>query len=253
MRTVKIRETVIGEGMPKICVPITGKSREEIEEETRQVKEMNPDLVEWRADCYEEGKKQEKCLELLKTIRDILGEIPLLFTVRTDKEGGNVQILFEDYVKLLEEAAKTGYADLIDVEVYFEGHDTKNLIRHLQKQNSFVVASNHHFHETPDVEAMLGILREMDQKGADILKLAVMPQCEEEVYTLLQATVKMKKETEKPVITMSMGKTGVLSRLCGEVTGSAVTFAAGIRASAPGQIPVKRMRDTLMLLHESFT
>ena len=139
------------------------------------------------------------------------------------------------------------------MEVYFEGHDTKNLIRHLQKQNSFVVASNHHFHETPDVEAMLGILREMDQKGADILKLAVMPQCEEEVYTLLQATVKMKKETEKPVITMSMGKTGVLSRLCGEVTGSAVTFAAGIRASAPGQIPVKRMRDTLMLLHESFT
>ena len=61
------------------------------------------------------------------------------------------------------------------------------------------------------------------------------------------------KETEKPVITMSMGKTGVLSRLYGEVTGSAVTFAAGIRASAPGQIPVKRMRDTLMLLHESFT
>ena len=174
MRTVKIRETVIGEGMPKICVPITGKSREEIEEETRQVKEMKPDLVEWRADCYEEGKNQEKCLELLKTIRDILGEIPLLFTVRTDKEGGNVQILFEDYVKLLEEAAKTGYADLIDVEVYFEGHDTKNLIRHLQKQNSFVVASNHHFHETPDVEAMLGILREMDQKGADILKLAVI-------------------------------------------------------------------------------
>ncbi|MGN0399899.1 MAG: type I 3-dehydroquinate dehydratase [Blautia sp.] len=253
MRTVRIREIVIGEGIPKICVPITGKSRAEIEEETRQVKEMNPDLVEWRADCYEEGKNLKKCPEMLKTIRDILGEIPLLFTVRTDKEGGNVQITFEDYVNLLEEAARTGCADMIDVEIYFEGRDTENLIRSLQKQGVFVVASNHHFHETPSVDEMICILKEMDRKGADVLKLAVMPRCEEEVYTLLQATVKMKEETEKPVITMSMGKTGVLSRLCGETAGSAVTFAAGIRASAPGQIPVKHMRDTLLLLHESFT
>ena len=93
----------------------------------------------------------------------------------------------------------------------------------------------------------------MDSFGADILKLAVMPKSEEDLMALLTATVMMKSRSDKPVITMSMGKTGVLSRLCGEMSGSSVTFAAGIKASAPGQITAERMRKTLCLLHESFT
>lgn len=39
-----------------------------------------------------------------------------------------------------------------------------------------------------------------------------------------------------PVITISMGKLGVASRLCGEVFGSAMTFASAGDSSAPGQI-----------------
>ena len=116
-----------------------------------------------------------------------------------------------------------------------------------------MAASNHHFDRTPSIEEMVKRMETMDRFGADILKLAVMPKSDEDLMSLLTATVMMKRRTEKQVITMSMGKTGVLSRLCGEASGSAVTFAAGIKASAPGQIPAERMRRTLQLLHESFT
>ena len=41
---------------------------------------------------------------------------------------------------------------------------------------------------------------------------------------------------DRPIITMSMAATGVISRVCGEVFGSALTFGAVGKASAPGQI-----------------
>lgn len=253
MKTVEIKGIKIGEGIPKICIPLTGKTKEELLKEAETVKNMKPDLVEWRADCYEEGENSENSLEMLKTIRGIFDTIPLLFTFRTDKEGGDRPITCADYVNLLENAAKTGFVDLIDVEAFFDTAKTKKLIESLKEYGVFVVASNHHFHRTPSIEEMVNRLETMDGFGADILKLAVMPKSEEDLMSLLTATVMMKKRTDKPVITMSMGKAGVLSRLCGETAGSAVTFAAGMKASAPGQIPADRMRRTLALLHESFT
>ena len=189
----------------------------------------------------------------MKTIHCVLDKIPLLFTFRTDKEGGSQSITCEDYVNLLENAAKTGFVDLIDVEAFFDTDRTESLMKRLKECGVYVAASNHHFDRTPSIEEMVKRMETMDRFGADILKLAVMPKSDEDLMSLLTATVMMKRRTEKPVITMSMGKTGVLSRLCGEASGSAVTFAAGIKASAPGQIPAERMRRTLQLLHESFT
>ena len=236
-----------------IAIGKPGAAREEIIKEAETVKNMEPDFVEWRADCYEEGKNSENSLEMLKTIHCVLDKIPLLFTFRTDKEGGSQSITCEDYVNLLENAAKTGFVDLIDVEAFFDTDRTESLMKRLKECGVYVAASNHHFDRTPSIEEMVKRMETMDRFGADILKLAVMPKSDEDLMSLLTATVMMKRRTEKPVITMSMGKTGVLSRLCGEASGSAVTFAAGIKASAPGQIPAERMRRTLQLLHESFT
>ena len=53
---------------------------------------------------------------------------------------------------------------------------------------------------------------------------------------------------EIPVITMSMGKQGIVSRISGSLTGSALTFATAGEASAPGQIPVEKMREILDII-----
>lgn len=253
MIIVKVRELILGDGIPKVCVPITGKTRREIEEEAVSVKNMEPDLVEWRADCYEEGQDSEKCMEVLKVLKGIFDKIPLLFTFRTAGEGGEQAIDFEDYVNLLLKTAKGGGADMIDVEVFFHQEGSRELVEALQGFGIKVIASNHHFDKTPSVEEMVQIMEQMEDCGADIVKLAVMPKEEEDLCALMAASFRMKKKDKTPYITMSMGRAGVLSRLCGEITGSAVTFASGIQASAPGQVPVKRLRDTMEILHKSFT
>lgn len=250
MNTVKIKNIEIGNGIPKICIPITGKCRSEILQELELICKQKPDLAEWRVDCYDEGKEDEKNWEMLKTIHDRLGQIPLIFTFRTAGEGGNREISFEDYVKLLLKAAKSGMADIIDTEAFFQELQTKTLIEMLKKEGVKVLASNHHFQSTPKKAEIVEKMKKMQEYGADILKMAVMPLNTRDLWVLLEATVQVNEETDKPVVTMSMGKTGVLSRICGEFTGSAITFASGIQASAPGQINSGKMRELLKQLHE---
>ena len=66
---------------------------------------------------------------------------------------------------------------------------------------------------------------------------------------LLHLTMEMSGKLNKPLVTMSMGQMGVISRICGELTGSAITFASAGKASAPGQIAVEDMNVLLEALH----
>ena len=92
----------------------------------------------------------------------------------------------------------------------------------------------------------------MQDMNADIPKIAVMPQSKRDVLTLLAATEEMVTDyADRPIITMSMAGTGVISRLCGEVFGSSMTFGAAEKASAPGQIGVNDLSAMLTLLHSS--
>ena len=53
------------------------------------------------------------------------------------------------------------------------------------------------------------------------------------------------------LFTMSMSATGVISRVCGEVFGSALTFGAVGKASAPGQMGAGELKEMLTTLHAS--
>ena len=112
--------------------------------------------------------------------------------------------------------------------------------------------SNHDFDKTPSYDEILTRLKAMQSLDADIPKIAVMPTCKKDVLTLLQATNEMHETyADRPIITMSMAGTGVISRLCGEVFGSALTFGAAKKASAPGQMNVEDLHTVLTLLHKS--
>jgi 3-dehydroquinate dehydratase-1 len=93
---------------------------------------------------------------------------------------------------------------------------------------------------------MVTRLTAMQQAGADLPKLAVMPNSPSDVLELLAATAEMAEQhPETPVITMSMGALGAVSRLCGETFGSAMTFANPGQASAPGQVALDVVNEVL--------
>ena len=250
MKTVRIRDLVIGEGMPKVLVPIVGKTVEEILEKGREIANMAFDIVEWRVDFYEDALDRAALSDTLVRLRETLGEKPLLFTFRTAKEGGMQEIDPEAYVELNIAAAESGCADLIDVEIFTGDDLVRRCIEGVHRAGKAVIGSNHEFESTPAHADIIYRLRKMQDMDADILKIAVMPQSRADVLTLLCATEEMSRcYADRPLVTMSMSPIGVISRICGEAFGSAMTFGAVGQTSAPGQIPVEALNTSLRILH----
>lgn len=251
-KTVTVRGLTIGEGIPKICVPLVGKSIAQLKEEAVFLKNITLDIVEWRVDFFDQVENIEQVKKALVEIRSILPKIPLIFTFRSHKEGGNKEISNSYYFELNKTIAETGLIDIIDVELFNDENEVKSLIEVAHAQNVYVIISNHDFHKTPEKEEIISRLRKAQELGGDLPKIAVMPTSTADVLTLLDATNTMNEQyADRPFITMSMAGKGVISRLAGELFGSAVTFGAAKKASAPGQVAVKELRNVLNLLHTS--
>ena len=250
MNTIKVRDIEIGAGAPKIIVPIVGVTKEDILNEAKTFDSIPVDVVEWRVDWFEHVFEFDKVEDVLKELRTVLGNIPLLLTFRTKKEGGEKAIDTKDYKELNLRAAKTGYVDFIDVEIFTGDDVVREIIDGAHAAGVRVIASNHDFFKTPAKSDIIYRLRKMQDMGADIPKIAVMPQSKRDVLTLLCATEEMVTDyADRPIITMSMAGTGVISRLCGEVFGSSMTFGAAKKAAAPGQMGVNDLNTVLDLLH----
>jgi 3-dehydroquinate dehydratase-1 len=253
MNTVKVRNVVIGEGLPKIIVPIVAKTKEEIVKAAESFSEYRYDIVEWRVDWFDGVFNFAEVEDTAKALRDTLGDDkPILFTFRTSKEGGEKAIEPDAYVELNKRIAMTGLVDLVDVEAFTGDSYVRDIIETAHKCGVKVVASNHDFDKTPAKEDLVYRLRKMQDLGADIPKIAVMPKNKKDVLTLLEATEAMANDyADRPIITMSMAGTGLISRLSGEVFGSAATFGAVGKVSAPGQMNVKDLDTILNLIHNA--
>lgn len=249
-RTVTVKGITIGEGAPKICVPMVGGTVSQLVEEANDLQTLDFDVVEWRVDFFEHVEDIEKVKAALTEIRTILPDTPLIFTFRSAKEGGEKEVSTEFYFELNKAIAKSDLVDIVDVELFNAEEDVKGLIEAAHAKNVFVIISNHDFDKTPSKEEIVCRLRKAQELGADLPKIAVMPTNTRDVLTLLDATNTMNEQyADRPIITMSMAGKGVISRLAGEVFGSALTFGAAKKASAPGQVNVEELRKVITLLH----
>lgn len=252
MNTLKVRNLEIGAGIPAVCIPNVGRTREEIISLTGKYTQMHMDLMEWRADWFEDVENTEKVKDVLEEIRKTLGNTPLLFTFRTEREGGARKMDKEAYRSLNKAVAATGMADLVDVELFTGDEIVTDLIGFIHQCKGKVVASNHDFGGTPSRSDIIYRLRRMQDMGADIPKIAVMPQNKKDVLTLLAATEEMAScYADRPIITMSMSGLGSISRIAGEVFGSCLTFGSGEKASAPGQIDAEELHGILQSIHRN--
>ena len=249
--TVNIKGKEIGKGRPLVCVPIIEQTREAVLIEAEQLADQPADMIEWRMDWYENSNSPEELCRVTEKLADILKNKILLCTFRSKAQGGEKEISREDYIEMIQKLAQHGKADILDVEVC-ELEQPQNLIEKIQNMGAVVVASDHNFAETPSVEIMTEKLLYMKKLGADIAKLAVMPNNRQDVLKLLEATTNVKEnDSEYPVITMSMGNTGMISRIAGQSFGSCVTFASAGKTSAPGQMPLEDMAMILNKISES--
>lgn len=248
MERVKIKNIILGEGMPKICVSLVADTLEQIEQQMEILKSLPHDIIEVRMDYFHILEK-EFLVKAFNIVRNMENETVVLATFRTKAEGGERELTVEEYENLYIGLIEEKLVDVIDVEL-FKGEEVgKKLVEKAKEHGIYTVFSNHDFQKTPQNEEMKLRLRKMKELGADVVKIAVMPNSMEDVYRLLSITTEIKEELKSPVITMSMGKNGMISRLIGESTGSCLTFGAGKKASAPGQISADKLKEVLEIIH----
>lgn len=246
MKTVMMRGVEIGAGRPKVIVPIVARDAAGIIAKGKELTSYTMDVVEWRADFYEDAFDTEKVLSTARELRSVLGETPILFTFRTKKEGGEKEISTDAYTALYKAVAGSGCVDAIDVEIFSGDDVVRENVVNIHAAGLIVVGSNHDFHKTPDKSDLLYRMRKMQDLGADIPKIAVMPQSMADVAVLLDATQEMaEKYADRPIVTMSMGSLGVATRIVGGAFGSSMTFGAVGQGSAPGQIPVRDLQAAM--------
>ncbi len=310
MATIRIKNMNLGEGIPKICVPLTCGNLAELENALKYMRGKPFDLIEWRVDkyalfrdffakdnaadisdiaslerastcnttadescaaCHEARKSniadapsntlstdiqlpalRKASAELKKAtaaIRTVFPNKPLIFTIRTNKDMEDFELSDEAYADAVSYAVIEGLGDIIDIEYSRGAALVSKLVKLTHDCGLKVIVSRHVADSTPSEKTIVNTLHDMQAVGADIVKFAAMPQDKADVKSLLDATYSYAKEaTSVPVITMSMGKLGVLSRISGSLTGSCLTFGTVGAASAPGQIDCEELKRILDIL-----
>lgn len=234
---------------PMVCVPVIEKSFAGIISEVTKLVNEGISMIEWRADYFEELSDSERLKTLLENLRDVTKDTLFLVTVRSKSQGGECEFSKEKTASVLEAVAEVHVADFIDVE-YFFFEDAKELIGRLQNKGALVIASHHDFEETKRADVLEDQLYLMKEADPDLVKLAVYPKSFSDVLTLMEVSrVFAKKNPDLPIISISMGEKGILSRIAGEITGSVITFGTVGAKSAPGQIPRGDLETMLELMH----
>ena len=247
---IKIGNVNLDNGMPKICVPIVGRTQEELVQECRYLQGKIYDVVELRIDFLQKVTELRAVGEALATVRSELPASAILFTFRTKEEGGETVVPEAYYFDLIRYAIESGNVDAVDLEYFRNADAIQKSVALAREKGVTVVMSNHDFNKTPSFEEITDRLIGMKKAGAHVAKLACMPNSAKDVLTLLRATENVKSQyPDEPLITMSMGKLGAISRISGEVFGSALTFGSAKKASAPGQLEVTMLQQILQALH----
>lgn len=261
---VAVKNCIFADGEPKICVPLVGRSTEEIFDhaerilsEAHRLEAMYPgmrvDVIEFRADYYDNVADRDKLMDVMDRLRAVFEDRLLLFTYRSEEEGGELRHDWAENMldDIWEWIIAGKQADLIDIELKSGNYRVARTAAKAHEAGMSVIMSNHNFDKTPHDEEILEMFRQMEILGADILKIASTPKVKFDVQRIMDLTKDITSGKtgadylEHPVITISMGEDGKVSRTSGRQTGSAMTFASVDSGSAPGQLSLEEMFKAL--------
>lgn len=242
----QVKNLNIGELPVKTIVPITAKTAEQALAQAQVIADNpNADIAEFRIDLLDFASNNKAVIALGKQLNQILKNKPLIATIRTANEGGQLKVSDAEYEKIYTEYLKQPFMQLLDIEMFREQNSVKKLTTLAHQKNVLVIMSNHDFDKTPTQQEIEQRLLKQDQMGADVLKIAVMPRSKSDVMTLMNATLNVSQHSQKPLLTMSMGRLGTISRIATANMGGSMSFGMIGEASAPGQIDVAQLKQLL--------
>lgn len=213
---------------PKIILAVTDAER------NGRIKQAGADVLELRVDLF-------RSLEI-PYVRDQIKKrralkIPLLLTVRNQKAEGALRN-WDDHKKKDIMLAVMDMVDMVDIEL--SSALLKDVLTHARRLKKRVIVSKHDFEHTP--AHLESIFKKALSTRADIIKLAMKANSFDDVFRMIEFTRQHRKH---PLITMSIGPMGTVSRLVLPAAGSLYAYTFLNKPTAPGQIDAKTLRAHL--------
>lgn len=234
---------------PAVCAPLVARTDEALVAECSAVAAKKPDLIEWRVDFFDAIGDAQQVIAAAKQLRSAAGGIPILFTRRSAREGGEkIAVGEEQVVALYRDVIASGWVDAVDFELESDPAHRDAVREAARRAGLPLVMSFHDFGATPRAGALVQRFQRMQSLGADVAKIAVMPQTRDDVLELMAATLQASRSCAIPLVSMAMGALGAVTRTSGWLFGSAMTFAVGASSSAPGQMPIGDVRAAVEVL-----
>ena len=226
-RKVKLRDVTLGSGRPALILPLVPRDREELRDMAQEAAAHRPDLFEWRADYFEAVEDREEVAEALRILRAAIGNGALLVTPRHAKENGVREISPERKEEFFRWVAESRLADMVDVELRYGGAYIGRIRRLCQENGTALMVSYHDLEKTPGEEEIREKMREEEAAGADVCKVSFLAQGYGDIWRLGRAVRNAKREEiAVPVVSISAGPLGTLSRIGAEAFGSDGTFVS---------------------------
>jgi 3-dehydroquinate dehydratase-1 len=239
IKAIDARGRKLGGETPLLCTPLVGRTRERVLVEAGGVLRQKPDLVEWRVDFFEAIDDTDAVIGTARALRGVVGKRPVMFTRRAERGGGEPTALGDAaVVALYDTVAASGFVDFIDFEMDNDPEHLCQVRESTRRHGVRLILSYHNLSYTPGLDYLVDRFLEAERLGADVAMVQVMPRDRADVLRLLAATAEADDKARIPLISMSVGPLGSVTRMVGGLFGSWLSFAVGESASAPGQIPI---------------
>ena len=207
-RPLRIRGIEFGGEKPLFCIPLVPADLGSLTDQARVAIQLEPDLVEWRADFFQDATP-DALAGAARSLRQLIPDTPVIFTLRVRHEGGAQDQpqplrsrLIEAVLPLRRRRRRRSRVEPDPSPGPADG-DRSGM------RGSVVLLVMHNFNETPSSGALLGHIRAMQALGADIAKFAVMPRSHEDVLRVFEVTAAARREfPDLPLVTMAMGSDG---------------------------------------------
>ncbi len=220
---------------PRICAVLTGPVDVKAIKKTAK---DGADLIEIRVDGFKD-RNPVKLKTLLQKISQTV-EMPLLLTIRSEREGGASRISDIERLMLFKEL--TPHVAAIDIEL---GSKTilKDVLAVAKSNKKRSIVSYHNFKNTPVRSRLDKVLKDSSDAGGDIVKIATAVKIQNDIKRLAGLLVE-----NKNLITIGMGEKGRASRILFPVLGSLITYASVAGKTAPGQMSLVETKKAFTAL-----
>jgi 3-dehydroquinate dehydratase/shikimate dehydrogenase len=215
---------------PQVCAVITEETVEAARAAMKQASRV-AELIELRLDFLRDFDFGN-----VNSLDHLLEDkpLPVIITCRSISEGGAQYVDEQIRIRLLVEGAK-GLADYCDIEAASYADAAR-----LSPDASRLIVSYHNFDETPDnLNAVYGRVTSVP---AAIHKIVTHARTITDSLTIFKLLDRARDEA-KPLIAMSMGQAGVITRVLGPSRGSFLTYGSIARGkeSAAGQMTCEEL------------